>query len=276
MCGPHIVTYGDKPQPTLVCLHGWLDNSGSFTDVVAALQDHYHIVIPELAGHGSTKSRPSTQFYNLFDDALDLLDQFDQLEIEQYLVLGHSLGGAIASVMAALDPDRCVAIHVIEALGPILAHNVSALEVLTQCRSMPKEVSHSYKNLKHYGRVRSIASKGAPEKFEPIAHRQQFCERDGRSTITLAAYLTRISPLGLSEDQVTELLEAIKCKVTLYLCDRGMTEVHEDVLLRCGRVADCTVTNLVSDHYPHIGSDQPAFDTIIASLLSERTRLTDK
>jgi len=108
---------GKRP---VLALHGWLDNANSFLDISEYL-DGIDLVAIDFPGHGLSRTRPEgARFY--FDDyVFDVLTVADQLGWEQFHLLGHSLGGAVSSLVAAACPDRVLSMALIEGLGPMSA-----------------------------------------------------------------------------------------------------------------------------------------------------------
>ena len=109
---------GTPGKPRLLCLHGWLDNAASFLPLLPHLQD-FDVVALDLPGHGASAHRQPGYDYAFVDWIHDVLDALDALGWERAHLLGHSMGGAIASVVAAGSPQRVDKLALIEALGPI-------------------------------------------------------------------------------------------------------------------------------------------------------------
>ena len=110
--------HGDPHGPKLLCLHGWLDNGASFVPVMPQLRE-FDLVALDLPGHGASAHRRPGYDYVFVDWIHDVLDALDALGWSQANLLGHSMGGAIATVVAASAPERVAKLALIEALGPI-------------------------------------------------------------------------------------------------------------------------------------------------------------
>lgn len=129
--GPFSVLRSGDPQgPKLLCLHGWLDNAASFLPLLPHLQ-HCDVLALDLAGHGGSAHRHPAYDYAFVDWLHDVLDALDALGWEHAQILGHSMGGAIAAVLAAAVPQRVTRLGLIEALGPVSG---SAAEASTRLR----------------------------------------------------------------------------------------------------------------------------------------------
>ena len=109
---------GNPDGEKILCLHGWLDNAASFAPMMPLLEK-YHVVALDLPGHGGSQHRMAGYDYVFVDWIHDVLDVLDSLEWQQTHLLGHSMGGAIATIVAASAPERINKLLLIEALGPI-------------------------------------------------------------------------------------------------------------------------------------------------------------
>lgn len=91
--------------PTLLLLHGLTDSGEGWPEAVAHWQGDYAIVLVDQRGHGGSPWFTADQLAAhpgdvMVDDAVALLEQLDRP-----VVLGHSLGGAVALAAAARRPD---------------------------------------------------------------------------------------------------------------------------------------------------------------------------
>lgn len=109
---------GHIGAPRLLALHGWLDNAASFVPIAPWFED-FDLVAPDLPGHGASAHLPPAADYTLIAAARAALAVADALGWDRFHVLGHSLGGATASVVAAATPHRVDRLLLIEALGSL-------------------------------------------------------------------------------------------------------------------------------------------------------------
>jgi pimeloyl-ACP methyl ester carboxylesterase len=82
----------DNPQrSSLVVLHGLGAHARSWDHVVAALTDHYRVIIPDLRGHGYSSWAPDYAWQHFLEDAPALINA---LGVSPTVLCGHSLGVA--------------------------------------------------------------------------------------------------------------------------------------------------------------------------------------
>ncbi len=104
----------------VLALHGWLDNAASFLP----LSEHLpmlDMVMVDLPGHGFSDHLPLTTPYTTPQAIVHTLAIADALGWQRFVLLGHSMGAAIASLVAAVAGERVQALVSIEALGGLAA-----------------------------------------------------------------------------------------------------------------------------------------------------------
>ena len=114
-----VLRSGGRGEP-VIALHGWLDNAYSFRPMLDFLTD-LDLVCVDFPGHGESPPRPAAARYHFDDYVFDVLALADALGWERFHLVGHSLGGAVASVLSAACPERVLTLSVIEGLGPLSA-----------------------------------------------------------------------------------------------------------------------------------------------------------
>lgn len=120
---------GDPAGPPLLALHGWLDNAASFVPLQAWLEG-FDLVALDFPGHGGSAHRAPGYDYAFVDWIHDVLDALDGLGWARARLLGHSMGAAVATMVAAAAPERVERMALIEALGPLAGAATSAGERL--------------------------------------------------------------------------------------------------------------------------------------------------
>ncbi len=117
----HVRVWDCEPQRpcagTLVMLHGWMDVSASFQFLVDALKDNWRVLAPDWRGFGLS-SRSEADCYWFADYVADLEFIADALLPGEALnLVGHSMGGNVATIYAGVRPDRVRKLVNLEGLG---------------------------------------------------------------------------------------------------------------------------------------------------------------
>lgn len=115
--------------PTIVLLHGFADSKTVWLDVAKQLTPHFHLVIPDLPGWGES-SRDMGANYDIDAQAARLQDFVQALGLGRFMLVGHSMGGAIAGVYAAEHPEHVSSLALLDSFGLKFNQNAFARESL--------------------------------------------------------------------------------------------------------------------------------------------------
>lgn len=88
--------------PLAVLIHGITENRHSFDPIRPALSEHFRVVAVDLRGHGESPTGPAYGLEEMAADVDEVVDRVAQGELP--LMIGHSLGGIVASVYGARYP----------------------------------------------------------------------------------------------------------------------------------------------------------------------------
>ncbi len=102
----HVVEAGEGGRPVML-VHGFTANAGEVAGILGPLVDcGWHAVAPDLRGHGRSDrptQRDAYSFELLADDVVALADD---LGWDRFALVGHSMGGAVAQLIALDHPER--------------------------------------------------------------------------------------------------------------------------------------------------------------------------
>jgi pimeloyl-ACP methyl ester carboxylesterase len=110
----------EATKPPVVLVHGFMDAAGTFETVAPALARAGHRVLaPHMRGFGHAPRAPEGSYYHFPDYVADLAEIVEALlgEASFYLV-GHSMGGTVASYFAGAFPERVEKLALLEGTGP--------------------------------------------------------------------------------------------------------------------------------------------------------------
>lgn len=107
---------GDK---VILCLHGLTRNSKDFHNLAQHLAPDYRVISADIRGRGQSDRDPRSIRYNPGQYVKDAWKLLDQLKLQQVTVIGTSLGGLMAMIMADQQPRRLRAL-VLNDIGPEL------------------------------------------------------------------------------------------------------------------------------------------------------------
>lgn len=248
---------GHDPRPPLLALHGWLDNAASFLPM-APLLAHYHFVALDMPGHGQSFHYPDVAEYTPFSAILDIVAAADALGWTRFAVLGHSMGGALSSLLAAAAPERVASLHLIEALGPLAGQDEGSSQRLRDALSKRRSLHLSRK------RVFSDIATGVQARMHTNVttldevSAQAIVQRgvrpvDGGYTWSSDARLTLPTAVRMTEGQIRDCLRAIECPVRIVMADPSppyLPASLRDPRLACVRDVGCRI--LPGSHHLHM------------------------
>ena len=269
---PHLTlaaqSWGDATLPPLLAIHGWLDNAASFTTLAPLLSKHFHIVAIDLPGHGRSAHRPAGGWYHYVEYLADLQAAVAALGWTRYSLLGHSLGGATASIFAAAQPAGIERLLLIESLGPLTAAPEAALEQLR--RGLDQRAGLHGKTLRVFAdtQLPVHARMQANDLSEPAATalvERGICAVPGGWSWSSDARLTLASPQRYTEAQIQTILRGIACP-TLVVLATPATSYLPDAMMqaRAACVADIRLVRLPGNHHLHLENPVPVAKEIAA------------
>lgn len=90
--------------PPLVLVHGYLGGSSQWAAELQTLGQHFDVIAPDLPGFGKSSHLPSPD--QMADHARAVLGCLDNLGVQRFDLLGHSMGGMVVQEMVRLAPER--------------------------------------------------------------------------------------------------------------------------------------------------------------------------
>jgi pimeloyl-ACP methyl ester carboxylesterase len=115
----HALEHPGGGRAPVLLLHGYLDLAGSFAEVIARLGAAGHRVIaPDFRGHGDSDRAPAGSYYHFPDYLADAAALLDAFALDRPHVVAHSMGGSVATMLAAVLPERVRSLSLLEGIGP--------------------------------------------------------------------------------------------------------------------------------------------------------------
>ena len=107
----------NKDAITLLCMHGITRNSADFEDICNELADRYRLIVVDQRGRGLSDYDPNPTNYNPLLYVQDMFLLLEKLKLSSVVLLGTSMGGTMAMIMAAMNPDKVQGL-IINDIGP--------------------------------------------------------------------------------------------------------------------------------------------------------------
>jgi|SRR5208283_2208780 len=220
----HYVDWGNPHGPPLVLLHGGRDHCRNWDWVATDLRNDYHIICPDLRGHGDSAWQASGS-YTMANHIYDLAQLIHQQKLAPVTIIGHSLGGNIAVRYSGVHPENVHRLVAIEGLGPGPRSHVEAdrKPIGERMRSwIEQQRAISGRQPRRYLTVEGACARMQEENKhltpEQARHLTQYGvnqNEDGTYSWKFDHYVRLWPPYDMTRDAIAELWGAITCPTLL-------------------------------------------------------------
>ncbi len=220
----HYVDWGNPEAPPLILVHGGQDHCRNWDWVAQDLRKDFHIIAPDLRGHGDSAYSPSGD-YSMMAFVYDLAQLIHQLDVEQVSILSHSLGGAIALRYAGIFPQKVRRLVAIEGLGPspaMLAERASRpiaqrlAEWIDRERALAGRQPRRYASIEDaFARMQAENAHLSPEQARYLTVHGISRNEDGTYSWKFDNYARGGSPADITNEELQALWANITCPTLL-------------------------------------------------------------
>jgi pimeloyl-ACP methyl ester carboxylesterase len=218
----------------VVFVHGFSNDRFVWDDLALALPERFRPIGYDLRGHGDSGWSLACAYHPL-DHARDLGLVLDSLGLARAAIVGHSLGGNVATLFAAQHPERVSALALVDT-GPALGQ-----DAWRRASGDVSEQARAYADVAEYRKLLGLAYPlAAPVALDRLARTSLVQRCDGRFEPKLDPVLLEL--LG-SDDQLRETeallwdaLAKLRCPVLLARGERSAM-LPEPVARRIAQVA---------------------------------------
>jgi len=244
----HYLDYGTAGGPAMLCVHGGAAHAHWFDFVAPSFIADYHVRALDLRGHGdSAWAEPPEYSHERF--ASDLAEVVEELDLRDFVLIGHSMGGMAALVYAATYPGRVGKLVVVDTTLHMAEERIAAM------REVGARQGSSYATLDEFVaryRLRPAGTTAAPGIIRHVAEKAARQVDDGswRHKFDRNIYVQRVSVDGLP------YWNRIGIPALLVKGDRSpriTPQIFAGVKARCPHVELAEVSH--SDH--HVTLDNP-------------------
>jgi pimeloyl-ACP methyl ester carboxylesterase len=112
----HVREQGDPDGIPMVLVHGSMGSLHMWEGWARELAKKARLISVDLPGHGLTGAWPREEYtIEAYADFVEVL--VDMLNLDRFVLVGHSMGGAVAWTFAATRPDRVSQLVLVDASG---------------------------------------------------------------------------------------------------------------------------------------------------------------
>ena len=234
----HYVDWGNADAPPLLLVHGGRDHCRNWDWVAEKLRDRYHVIAPDLRGHGDSAWSPDGN-YDMDAFVYDLAQLIHQLDLAPVTIVAHSMGGNVALRYTGLYPDNVRKLVAIEGLGPspkMLAERAAKPVVdrfrqwIEDKRQAAGRIPKRYATLDDaLARMMAENSYLTPEQARHLTVQGINRNEDGSWSWKFDNYLNVWSGFDMPQDDIASLWAAIACPtLLLYGADSWASNPEKD------------------------------------------------
>ncbi|MBS0408691.1 MAG: alpha/beta hydrolase [Proteobacteria bacterium] len=220
----HYADWGNASAPPLILLHGGRDHCRNWDWVARELRGDYHIIAPDLRGHGDSAYSPSGD-YSMGAFVYDLAQLIHQQKLAPVRIVAHSLGGSIALRYTGAFPETVAKLVAIEGLGPSPAQQAArakrtAAERLRQwvgeTRALAGRIPKRYASIEEaFGRMQGENKHLTPEQARYLTVHGVSQNEDGTYSWKFDNYVRSFSPVDFQPEELRALWANITCPLLL-------------------------------------------------------------
>ncbi len=223
----HYLDWGNPDAPHVLLIHGVQDHCHSWDWVAQELATDYHVVAPDLRGHGDSEWAMGGS-YAYVDFVFDLIQLVDQEQLHPVHVVGHSFGGALACLFAGLFPDKTASLVSVEGIGGHPAFDSRGeprkriLDWIDHTRSLAGRQPRRYESMRDaQARMQATNTHLSEEQAHHLTAHGSNRNEDGTFTWKFDNYTHSRAPYHIPLSDTAKLWEQIACPTLLLNSDNG-------------------------------------------------------
>jgi len=122
----HYLDYGTADKPVMMCVHGGGAHAHWFDFVASGFTADYHVCALDQRGHGDSQwAEPPSYAYERY--AADLAEVVERLDLRNFVLVGHSMGGMVSLLYAANHPGRVGKLVIVDTTFRMSEEKIAAL-----------------------------------------------------------------------------------------------------------------------------------------------------
>ena len=256
----HYLDYGTTGRSPILCVHGGAAHAHWFDFFAAGFVAEFHVLALDFPGHGDSQwMNPPDYTYELY--AADLAELVDKLDLRDFVLIGHSMGGLVSLLYTASYPGRTRALIIVDSTLRMPEDRVAMLRNIGN-RPGRRYATHA-EFLSHY-RLRPNGTTAAPEIIHHLAERGGRQLPDGTWThkFDRNVYAQRTSLDGISHcRQITIPMLVVKGGRS----PRVTPQLIAEAQVQCPTLELAEVPH--ADHHVFL-DNPPGFERVVKEFLS--------
>jgi pimeloyl-ACP methyl ester carboxylesterase len=218
------VDWGNPDAPPLILVHGGRDHCRNWDWVAEDLRRDYHVIAPDLRGHGDSAWSTSGD-YSMNAFVYDLAQLIHQQHLAPCRIVAHSLGGSISLRYAGVFPETVSKLVAIEGMGPspaMLAGRSARGPAermrhwVADTRKLSARIPRRYATIEDaFHRMQAENKHLTEEQARYLTLHGAMQNEDGTYSWKFDNYVRAFSPSDFSAEDMQELWSNIACPILL-------------------------------------------------------------
>jgi pimeloyl-ACP methyl ester carboxylesterase len=224
----HYVDWGNADAPTMLLVHGIHDHCRTFDDLALEFAADYHVVAPDLRGHGDSEWVNGSS-YHYIDYIYDLHQLITQAQLAPVTLVAHSMGGVIAAMFAGTYPELVARVVIIEGIG-LWSHLTEPASIETKIRDwvdttrrLAARQPRRYDSMEAaYQRMQEANPQLAREQALHLTAHGANQNEDGSYSWKYDKYTYNFTVFGIAREDMIKLWQAISSPVLIINANAGL------------------------------------------------------
>ncbi|MFU8817567.1 MAG: alpha/beta fold hydrolase [Pseudomonadales bacterium] len=217
----HYADWGNADAPHMLLVHGVQDHCHSWDWFADAFADRYHVLAPDLRGHGDSDWVRGSSYHHA-DYVYDLDQLVRQRGLAPTVVVSHSMGGSLAAMYAGVYPECVAALVIIEGVGLWPGWGGAEQpdqrmdEWIRTTRQLAARLPRRYASLEEaYGRMQQANAHLSPEQVRHLTIHGSHQNEDGTYSWKFDNYTHAGPAFRIPQEDLLALWQRISCPVLL-------------------------------------------------------------
>ncbi len=224
----HHADWGNENKPLLLLIHGGMDHARSWDRTAQALRDDFHVVAPDLRGHGDSSWAPGSM-YSVLDSVVDTVALVRELGTPVASIIGHSYGAIVSFLYAGFYPENVKRLVLIEGGGAVPYQFGTIDPIWKRVPEWIKEIENTEKrSSRRFGstgdaekRIRKLISTLSDDQIRHLTYHGLSDNRDGTYSWKYDELSKILSPIRFDKEEMVELQGRISCPVLFLYGSKG-------------------------------------------------------
>lgn len=224
----HYIDWGNEDAPTMLLVHGIQDHCRTWDELAAEFVDDFHVVAPDLRGHGDSQWLQGSGYHYL-DYIYDLHQLIKHASLAPVVLVGHSMGGAIAAFFAGIYPELISKLILIEGIGlwkemqPSVTTHDRVRNWVETTHALSARLPRRYQTLDEaHQRMRRANPQLSDEQALHLTTHGAIQMEDGSYTWKYDNYTHHFSPESFNKTEMIELWQRIDSPVQMINAENGL------------------------------------------------------